>query len=81
VGRGKKIVGEPGVTALCHSVVVLTEGTLAQEKWTPYSVARVLMNLACVLVDSSMVPEEQWIAANAKVMEHRWEHTPMLCRP
>ena len=47
----------------------------AQEKWAPESVARVLMNPAYVLVDPSVVPEEQWIAANAKLIDTMGPHT------
>ena len=46
-----------------------------KEKWTPDSVARILMNPAYVLVDPSVVPEEQWIAANAKLIEDMGAHT------
>ena len=48
---------------------------MAQEKWTPDSVARILMNPAYVLTDPSVVPEEKWIEANAKLIGDLGAHT------
>jgi hypothetical protein len=48
---------------------------MAQEKWTPDSIARILMNPAYVLTDPSVVPEEKWIEANAKLIGDLGAHT------
>jgi len=52
--------------------------TMAQEKWTSDSPPRVLMNPLYVLKDPSVVPEEQWIAANAKLIEDMGVHTYLV---
>jgi hypothetical protein len=41
---------------------------MAEEKWTPDSVARVLIDPRYCLVTPPAVTEEKWIAANAKLI-------------
>jgi hypothetical protein len=51
---------------------------MAQEKWSPDSVARTLMNPTYVLVDPSVVPEEKWIAANVRLIEEMGASTYLM---
>jgi hypothetical protein len=41
---------------------------MAEEKWTPDSVARVLIDPRYCLVTPPTVTKEKWIAANAKLI-------------
>jgi hypothetical protein len=51
---------------------------MPKEEWTPDSVPRVLMNPAYVLTDPSVVPEEKWVEANAKLIREMGEYTYLL---
>jgi hypothetical protein len=48
---------------------------MADDKWTPDAVARILMNPRYVLSKPPMVSEEQWIEANAKLIDDMGPHT------
>jgi hypothetical protein len=42
---------------------------MTQDKWTPDSVSRTLMNPRYCLSDPPVVSEEQWIKANARLLQ------------
>jgi hypothetical protein len=48
---------------------------MAQDKWTPEAVARTLINPHYCLTRPPVVPEEQWIAANVKLIRDMGEET------
>ena len=48
---------------------------MAQDKWTPEAFARALINPHCCLTRPPVVPEEQWIAANVKLIRDMEEET------
>jgi len=42
---------------------------MSQEKWTPEAVTRVLIDPRYTLAEPPVILEEQWIEANAKLIE------------
>jgi hypothetical protein len=48
---------------------------VSNEKWTPEAVTRVLMDPRYCLSVPTVVTDEQWIAANAKVIEQMGSET------
>lgn len=48
---------------------------MSNEKWTPEAVTRVLMDPRYCLSTPALVTDEQWIAANAKLIEQMGSET------